>query len=323
MILLIGASGYVGRAFARELCRRDIDYAPLSRRTVDYTDFNRLFSLVRRSRPTFIINAAGYTGGANPDSCESARAAALAANTLLPLTITRVCLMTNTPWGHVSSGNIYTGAKLIEHGQIRIEKNLNQPELRRLLAEHPECFFGFTEWDEPNFTFRCAPSNFYSGTKALAEEMIRGHSLAYIWRPGLPFDSREEVRNLLWQMQQNGKLCDTLDTVTHVGDFARACLDLWERQSPYGIYHVVNPGVIARRELAEMIHRILNPDHGFEFGRSEDDYHDQERKTAESHCILDAAKLLATGVEMRPAKEALVDALENWREAVSPLAALH
>ena len=31
MILLLGASGYIGQAFAAELTRRKLDYAPLAR----------------------------------------------------------------------------------------------------------------------------------------------------------------------------------------------------------------------------------------------------------------------------------------------------
>jgi len=38
---------------------------------------------------------------------------------------------------------------------------------------------------------------FYSGTKALAEEAIRGVGQSYIWRPRMPFNERDETRNLL------------------------------------------------------------------------------------------------------------------------------
>ena len=52
MILLLGASGYIGQAFARELERRGIDVVPLSRKQVDYKRFGAFLaheSLLRLS----------------------------------------------------------------------------------------------------------------------------------------------------------------------------------------------------------------------------------------------------------------------------------
>ena len=112
MILLLGSSGYVGRIFTTELQRRGCAFIPLTRQAVDYTSFGLLFDHVRKTRPAFIINAAGYAGNPDVDACELAREETLFANAILPQTIAKVCLMTNTPWGHVSSGSIYSGAKI-------------------------------------------------------------------------------------------------------------------------------------------------------------------------------------------------------------------
>ena len=83
MILLLGASGYVGHAFAREMHRRRYSFIPLTRTALDYTNFDLLFDYVRKIRPEFIINAAGYTGKPNVDACETTREETLFANTLL------------------------------------------------------------------------------------------------------------------------------------------------------------------------------------------------------------------------------------------------
>src|SRR2546430_6828446 len=104
MILLLGANGYIGQAFASELRRRGCCFIPLSRSAFDYTRFELLFDYVRKMRPELVINAAGYPGRPNVDACELARAETFRANTLLPQTIARVCPATNTPLGHVSSG---------------------------------------------------------------------------------------------------------------------------------------------------------------------------------------------------------------------------
>ncbi len=319
MILLLGARGYIGRAFANELRRRGDSFIPLTRKAVNYADFNLLFEYVRKLQPEFIINAAGYRGSPNVDACELAREETLFANTLLPQTIARVCSMTNTPWGHVSSANIYTGAKVLEGGTMRIEKDLNRPELRRLLVEHPESIHGFTEWDEPNFCFRQLPCNFYSGTKALAEDAIRGIGRSYIWRPGMPFNELEEPGNFLWRIQQYPKVYDSVNPMSQVEDFVRACLNLWERRAPFGIYNVVNPGAITTRQAVEMIQRILKPDRRFEFWKNDGEFYHFRARTWRSNCILDVAKLLATGVEIRPAEEALEDSLRNWRSVTSAM----
>jgi len=338
MILLLGASGYVGHAFARELQRRRSSFIPLTRAALDYTNFDLLFDYVRKIRPEFIINAAGYTGKPNVDACETTREETLFANTLLPQTIARVCLLTNTPWGHVSSGGIYTGAKIVEGGKMRVVRDLNQPETRRLFEQSPESLFGFTEWDEPNFSFRHAPCNFYSGTKALAEEAIRGIGQSYIWRPGTPFGEYSEPRNLLWKLQHYPKVYDAVASLSHLDDFVRASLDLWEYRAPFGIYNMTNPGAVVTRQIIEMIQQILKPARRFEYWKDDAEFYGTDAESAgpavkplghdsilssvrlgakspRSHAILDVSKLLTTGVKMRPLKEALEDSLRNWREA--------
>ena len=47
MILLLGASGYIGEAFARELQRRQWPFRPLSRKEVDYSRFEVLLEFLK------------------------------------------------------------------------------------------------------------------------------------------------------------------------------------------------------------------------------------------------------------------------------------
>src|SRR5690242_1219413 len=104
MILLLGASGYIGQAFAKELKRRDWSFMPVSRRDVDYTRFPALYQFLQERQPEFVINAAGFTGKPNVDVCETARAETLMGNTLLPQTVAHACAAWKIPWGHVASG---------------------------------------------------------------------------------------------------------------------------------------------------------------------------------------------------------------------------
>ena len=79
MILLLGATGYIGEAFARELTRRKNDFIPLSRKQVDYTRFDLLLEFLKAKKPAFVVNAAGYTGKPNVDACELHKADTLQA----------------------------------------------------------------------------------------------------------------------------------------------------------------------------------------------------------------------------------------------------
>ena len=317
MILLLGATGYYGQAFARELRGRGRLFIPLSRNAFDYARFDLLFDYVRKIKPELIINAAGYNGVPNVDACETARMQTFQANTLLPQTVARVCFITNTPLGHVSSGCIYSGAKLVEEGTLRVERNLALPEVRRAFDRHPERFIGFTELDEPNFSFRNPPCSFLAGTKALAEEALRGVPRTYIWRPRLPFDEQDHPRNFLTRLQRYTRVLDHITSLSHLRDFVRACLDLADHRAPYGIYNVTNPGAVTTRHVVDLINHYLGSWRRFVFWENEEEFYSVAAKAPRSSAILDATKLLRTGIKVRPVEQALEDALSHWREAAS------
>ena len=313
MMLLLGASGYIGQAFERELQQRGVPFRSLSRRQVDYTQFETLRKFLSETKPSFLVNAAGYTGKPNVDACETARADTLQGNTLFPLTLAHACAVTNVPWGHVSSGCIYAGAWVTENGQRREEKDLMRSELRGFLDSNRNAIAGFLEGDEPNFSFRRPPCSFYSGTKALAEEALAGASQAYVWRLRIPFDEIDNARNYLTKVQRYSKVYDNVNSLSHRGDFVRACLDLWERRAPFGTYNVTNPGFVTTRQVIERIEKTLRPDRKFEFWADDEEFYKVAAKTPRSNCVLDVSKLLATGVKLRPVEEALDDSLSNWK----------
>ncbi|MDB6064008.1 MAG: dTDP-4-dehydrorhamnose reductase [Pedosphaera sp.] len=313
MILLLGATGYIGDAFARELTSRKEPFKTLSRKQVDYSRFEALLQYLQKERPSFVVNAAGYTGKPNVDACEIARADTLQGNTLLPQTIAQACAASGTPWGHVSSGCIFSGAKVRENGKIRVEKELMDPGVKELITKDPSAVIGFAEDDEPNFSFRDMPCSFYSGTKALAEEAIRGVGQSYIWRLRIPFDEFDSSRNYLSKVQRYAKVYDNLNAISHRGDFVKACLDLWKLRAPFGTYNVTNPGYLSTREVVQAIERILKPNRKFEYWSGNDEFYRIGAKTPRSNCVLDASKMLNAGVKIRPVMEAVEDSLNRWQ----------
>jgi dTDP-4-dehydrorhamnose reductase len=313
MILLLGGTGYIGQAFAMELERRKRPFVALSRRDLDYARFDLLLGFLKSRKPEFVVNAAGYTGKPNVDACEVAKADTLVGNTLLPQTIAHACAAMNIPWGHVSSGCIYSGAKIRNGSEVRAEKDMSKPEMRKLIAETPENILGFTETDTPNFSFRDGPCSFYSGTKALGEEAMAGIGQSYIWRLRIPFDEYDGARNYLSKVQRYIKAYDNVNSISHRADYAAACLDLWEKRVAYGIYNVTNPGFITTRQVIGMIERILKPGKKFEFWANDEEFYKVAAKTPRSNCVMDVSKLLAAGVNIRPVGEALEHSLRNWK----------
>lgn len=314
MTLLLGATGYIGHAFASELARRGQAYRAVSRAEVDYTRFEPLLSLLCDARPDFLVNCAGYTGKPNVDACEVARAETLLGNALLPQTIAHACAAAGVPWGHVSSGCIYSGAKVRDAaGTLTVEPDLTDPGVLRTILGKRECVQGFTEQDPPNFSFRSPPCSFYSGTKALGEEAIVGVGRSYIWRLRIPFDEFDSPRNYLSKVQRYAKVYDNVNSISHRGDFARACLDCWALRVPWGIYNVTNPGWVTTREVVELLQRTIAPHRTFEFWESDAEFYQVAAKTPRSNCVLDTAKLTAAGIRIRPVGEALEESLRNWQ----------
>lgn len=311
-VLLLGATGYIGQAFAAELQERGAPFYALSRKELDYTRFDLLWNHLKEAQPEFVINAAGYTGRPNVDACETARAETLLGNTLFPQTLAQACLATDTPYGHVSSGCIYSGAKVIQNGVTHIEPDLTKPEVRQLLSEKPEAFTGFTENDPPNFTFRSPPCSFYSGTKALAEEVMHGMGSGYLWRLRIPFDQFNNPRNYLTKVQTYARVYENVNSISHRHDFVRACLDLWQIRAPFGTYNVTNPGWVSTRQVIRLIEKHLKPARKFEFWTDDSEFYKLGAKAPRSNCIMDSTKLLKTGIAVRTVEEALDDSLRNW-----------
>src|SRR5204863_6670466 len=138
--------------------------------------------------------------------------------------------------------------------------------------------------------------SFYSGTKALGEEIISGIGQSYLWRLRIPFDEHDSSRNYLSKIQRYSKVYDNVNSISHRGDYVRACLDLWERRAPFGIYNVTNPGIISTRQVVALLQKLLRLDRSFEFFANDEEFYRLAAKAPRSNCLLDVSKLRNTGV---------------------------
>jgi UDP-glucose 4,6-dehydratase len=290
-----------------------MNFIPLSRQQVDYSKFDVLLEFLRAKNPSFLINAAGYTGKPNVDACELDKAGTLLGNAILPQTIAQACAEAGVPWGHVSSGCIFSGAKISSAGKTRVERDLNRADLYQLAEQKSPAILGFTETDTPNFSFRDPPCSFYSGTKALAEEVIADIGQSYIWRLRIPFDEFDNARNYLSKLQRYAKVYESVNSISHRTDYVKACLDAWEMRAPFGIYNVTNPGFVTTRQVVNQIEVILKPGKSFDYWSCDAEFYRVAAITPRSNCVMDVSKLLATGVKIRGVEEALEDSLRSWK----------
>lgn len=289
MIYLLGGSGYVGQAYQALLTRQGIPFRNLRRADSDYADQAVLTELLRREKPAFLINAAGYTGKPNVDACELHKAECLFGNAVLPGRIAAACAAAGVPWGHVSSGCIYSGAR-------------------------PDGS-GFTETDTPNFTFRTNHCSFYSGTKALGEEVLAGQEDVYIWRLRIPFDHVESPRNYLTKLMRYQRLLEATNSISQLHEFCAATFACWQKRVPFGTYNITNPGQVTTHEVVALIKASGVCTKEYEFFRNEDEFMAKAAKTPRSNCVMDSSKLASVGIKMTEVHEAIARDLSRWQRA--------
>ena len=289
MILLLGSTGYVGSAIRRHLEARAIPFHSLSLRDSHRDARDVLLEAIRRLRPKFLICAAGFTGKPNVDASEGQKALCVEANIGLPAKIGEVCASEKIPWGHVSSGCIYTGSR-------------------------PDGS-GFTEEDPPNFDFRHNNCSFYSGTKALAEEVLRDMPNLYLWRLRIPFSHVDNPRNYLSKLMRYARLVDVRNSISNLEDFARITHDCWAQRIPFGIYNVTNPGSVTTRQVVGLLQKAGLGPKNYEFFESVEAFHRLATCTPRANCVMDSSKLLRAGIRLPSVEESLGDCLRRWQPA--------
>jgi 3,5-epimerase/4-reductase len=289
MIYILGGSGYVGQAYQALFRRKGLSFRNLRRAEIDYANPETLIRAIEKDRPEFLINAAGYTGKPNVDACELHKAECLLGNAVLPGVIAQACEAAGVPWGHVSSGCIYSGDGPGENG--------------------------FTELDTPNFTFRTNNCSFYSGTKGLGEEVLAGHPNVYVWRLRIPFDGVDNPRNYLTKMMRYARLLEATNSISELDEFVEATLACWTKRVPFGTYNVTNPGKVTTREVVQLIREsgVCNKD--YQFFADEAEFMKTAAKTPRSNCVMDSSKLASVGITLTPVREAIARNLKAWRKA--------
>jgi len=263
MILLLGASGYVGEAFQKFFKENKIPYVCESgiRFPLDEREFEKT---LQTHKVTSVFNCGGFTGKPNVDSCEliENKIPAIQANAFLPKQIAKVTSDLGIKLMQVSSGCIFNDPKCEEGKEPTIQ---------------------FSYKDKPNFTFLNKKHSWYSGTKHLGENLLEGYSGVSICRLRIPFNGEINPRNYLNKLINYEVLVNATNSFSQLDEFVQACYNI-DKRSMTGIYNVTQPGWMTTKEVVALLKKYeLIEDK--QYFKSIEDF-ERIAKAPRSNCVL-------------------------------------
>ena len=230
-LLISGATGTLGGAFARLCAERNLACHVLTRQQMDIADAASVDAAIGRYRPWAIINAGGYVrvpaAETDVERCmrENAHGAAVLAAACARRGLSLLSFSSDLVFDGEKAGPYVESdavAPLNVYGRSKAEAE------RRVLAAHPgalmvrtSAFFG--PWDQHNFVTQAL--------RALAA--------------GQPFEAAD----------------DLMVSPTYVPDLAHACLDLLI-DGEAGVWHLSNGGAVSWLQLARQAADMAGIDSG-------------------------------------------------------------
>lgn len=230
-ILIAGANGAVGRAFARICELRGLAYHLLGRDEMDIANASSVHDAVLRLAPWAVINAAGYV---RVDDAERDGHRCRRENTLGAIVLAAVCREHTVRLLTLSSDLVFDGAQATP----------------------------YVESD------RVRPLSVYGASKAEAERgvvavldsalIIRTSTLFGTWLPG---DALSQALRIMAEGQRFRAAADALLSPTYIPDLVHASLDLLI-DGEHGIWHLANRGAVSFAELVRLGASVAGVPHG-------------------------------------------------------------
>jgi dTDP-4-dehydrorhamnose reductase len=228
-LLIVGARGTLGRAFARACEERSISYHLLARDEMDIAEPASVAAALERLNPWAMVNAAGYV---RVDDAEREPALCLRENAEGPAVLAALCAAREVSLVTFSSDLVFDGA-----------------------AGRP-----YVEGDTP------APLNVYGRSKAEAESRVLAtNPAALVIRTSAffgPWDDYNFVTLALRALAAGETFVAASDAVvspTYVPDLTSATLDLLI-DGEVGIWHLSNNCEVTWAELARLAARLAGLD---------------------------------------------------------------
>jgi len=221
-ILISGASGTLGQAFARICARRNIAHRLLDRDSLDIADPGSVAAAIARWKPWAIVNTSGYV---RIDEAEGDEERCMRENAVGPAVLAEACAGAGIRLVTFSSDQVFDGR-----------------------ADRP-----WVESDPP------APLNAYGRSKAAAErDVIARCPGAMVVRTSAffgPWDRHNFVVHALAALARHERFraaADVRISPTYVPDLVHVCLDLLI-DGESGIWHLANVGDVSWAELAARV----------------------------------------------------------------------
>jgi len=221
-ILLVGASGRLGRDLEPELAKRH-EVIGCSSRDLDITQPELVRSAVANQRPDLVVLSAAW---ANVDRCQEDPDGAYRVNALGPWNVALACQAIGAGMVFISTDYVFGGEK----GSA------------------------YSEFD------RTGPINTYGATKLAAERFVQ-HAVPkhYVVRASWFFGSHGDcfAKRVLRAAQSGEEIAVAVDQIgspSYTVDLSRAISDLIESEQ-YGLFHLSNRGQCTWHEFAEQILR--------------------------------------------------------------------
>jgi dTDP-4-dehydrorhamnose reductase len=228
-ILITGARGTLGRAFARLCDERGLAYRLLTREHLDIADSSSVEAALNEFEPWAVINAAGFV---RVDDAERERELCFRENTRGPQTLAAHCARRSIKLLTFSSDLVFDGRKAS----------------------------AYLESDQ------VSPLNVYGRSKAEAEARVLQLSpSALVIRTSAffgPWDEYNFVTAALRALSAGQVFVAANDSVvspTYVPDLVHACLDLLI-DDERGLWHLANEGAVTWAELARRAARLAGLD---------------------------------------------------------------
>ncbi len=221
-LIITGATGTLGQAFARICEKRGLDFHLLSRSQLDIADHNSIVDALDQFDPWAVINAAGYV---RVDDAESDEKTCFRENVDGPALLARECASRKLPLVTFSSDLVFDGLK----GTPYVESDAT------------------------------APLNVYGRSKSEAESRVL--SLlpeALIIRTSAffgPWDKFNFVHMVLKTLAKGSRFFaagDVAMSPTYVPELVNATLDLLI-DGEFGVWHLTNSGSLSWADFARLV----------------------------------------------------------------------
>jgi dTDP-4-dehydrorhamnose reductase len=233
-------------------------------------------SLIKKHRPSIIINCIGHTGNNNVDGCEQDIDKTLFSNAYIPILLAEVAMRHNIRLIHLSSGCIFN----YHYGQSKPINETADPDYFKL---------------------------FYSRSKIYSESALNKtakHSHILTVRIRIPLDDRPHPKNILNKLIKYRNVINLPNSITYIPDFIKA-LKFLIRKNAHGTYNITCKGTLLYPDLLKEYQKYYP---GFNYKVISL----KKLKLSRTNLILSTKKLEQSGFRPRYIKDVIPECVENF-----------